>query len=152
MKRQLDAATDPAPGGCGIRARSCGMARCVDKRSQSRHREAFCVHQLVDRLRALIERLDTENVSGPEFATVAQAASRLGIGSKALRGAIQRGEIPVYHLGTCAAGRPRVHVPEVRAWALGTASDPMAKARAAGDAAARSQRSVSPHQEPRGSK
>ncbi len=110
------------------------------------------MHQLVDRLRALIERLDTENVSGPEFATVAQAASRLGIGSKALRGAIQRGEIPVYHLGTCAGGRPRVHVPEVRAWALGTASDPMAKARAAGDGAARSHRSVSPHQEPRGSK
>ena len=143
MKRQLDAATDPATGGCGIRARSCGTARCADKRSQSQHREAFCVHQLVDRLRALIECLDTENVSGPEFATVAQAASRLGIGSKALRGAIQRGEIPVYHLGTCAAGRPRVHVPEVRAWALGTASDPMAKARAAGDGAARSMTSRS---------
>ncbi len=110
------------------------------------------MHQLVDRLRALIERLDTENVSGPEFATAAQAARRLGIGTKALRGAIQRGEIPVYHLGTCAAGRPRVHVPEVRAWALGTACDPLAEARSAGDAAARSQRSVSPHQKPRGSK
>ncbi len=66
--------------------------------------------------------------------------------------AIQRGEVRVYHLGTPAGGRPRVHVPEVRAWALGTACDPMAKVRAAGDAAARSHRSVSPHQEPRGSK
>ena len=92
----------------------------------------------LDRLDALVERLEKATTCEPEFATVAQAARRLGIGTKALRGAIQRGEILVYDLGTRARGRRRVHVPEVRAWALDTACDPMAKARAAGDAAARS--------------
>ena len=57
--------------------------------------------------------------------------------------AIQRGEVRVYHLGTPAGGRPRVHVPEVRAWALATAFDPLAEARFAGDAAARSMTSRS---------
>ena len=92
----------------------------------------------IDRLESLIRRLDHATIRGPEFATVSQAARRLGIGSKALRMAIQRGEVRVYHLGTPAGGRPRVHVPEVRAWALATAFDPLAKVRAAGDAAARS--------------
>ena len=73
----------------------------------------------------------------PEFATVAQAARRLGVGIKALRGAVQRGELRTYDLGTDAGGRPRVRVAEVRAWALGTARNPHADARAAGDAAAR---------------
>jgi len=92
---------------------------------------------ILDRLEELVGRLDEASATCPEFATVAEASRFLGIGVKALRGAIQRGEVPVYALGTRAAGRPRVHVPEVRAWALGTALDPLAAARAAGDVAAR---------------
>ena len=38
--------------------------------------------------------------NSPEFATVAEAARALGIGTKALRGAVQRGEVSVYQLGT----------------------------------------------------
>jgi excisionase family DNA binding protein len=91
----------------------------------------------IDRLEALVERLERVTAPGPEFATVGQASELLGIGTKALRGAIQRGEIPVYHLGTRVGGRRRVHLPEVRSWALGTARDPLAEVRAAGDAAAR---------------
>lgn len=71
----------------------------------------------------------------PEFATVVHAARRLGVGVKALRGAVRRGEVPAYALGT--RGRPRVCVAEVRAWALSTAIDRHAEARAAGDRAAR---------------
>ena len=88
-------------------------------------------------LRQIQERLDKNRVPEPEFATVVQAARRLGIGVKALRGAVQCGDLRVYHLGTRAGGRPRVHVPEIREWALGTACDPLEAARAAGDAAAR---------------
>lgn len=89
---------------------------------------------------AAVERLKQVSSPGPEFATVEQAARRLGIGSKALRAAVQRGDVRVYTLGTPAGGRPRVHVPEVREWALGTAVDPHARARAAGDAAAKERR------------
>lgn len=91
----------------------------------------------IDRLEALIERFEAAAAHAPEFATVAQASRLLGIGIKAVRGAIHRGELLVYHLGTRSGGRLRVHVPEVRAWALSTAFDPLAEARAAGDAAGR---------------
>src|SRR5262245_40567518 len=73
----------------------------------------------------------------PEFLTITQAAQVLGIGIKALRGAVGRGEIPVYRLGTSGMGRPRVHVPEVRTWALGTRYDPFARVRASAGVAAR---------------
>ena len=84
-----------------------------------------------------IERIEAAAAPGPEFATVAQSARRLGIGVKALRGAIRRGEVRTYRLGTMSGGRPRVRVDEVRAWALGTVSDRHAEARRAGDRAAR---------------
>lgn len=91
---------------------------------------------LLDRLAALVERLEAATAPLPEFAPIIEAARRLGVGTKALRGAVQRGELRTYDLGT-RGGRPRVCVAEVREWALSTARDPLAEARAAGDAAAR---------------
>lgn len=73
----------------------------------------------------------------PEFTTVARAARILGIGVKALRGAIQRKEIRVFHLGTASRGRPRIRMAEVREWALGTEFDPYEESRRRGEATAR---------------
>lgn len=91
----------------------------------------------IDHLESLVARLEQATASIPEFATVTEASRILGVGIKALRGAIHRGDIPVYTLGTKSAGRTRVHVPEARAWALSTARDPLAGIRSAGNAAAR---------------
>ena len=92
------------------------------------------------RLESLVAQLEVAMRPEPEFVTAARAAAILGLGVKALRSAIQRGEVRVYHLGTSKRGRRRVHLPEVRTWALGTAFDPFEQARAAGDAAARSKK------------
>ncbi len=90
----------------------------------------------VERLEAVANQLERPTEPTPEFVTVARAASLIGIGEKALRGAVQRGEITVYDLGTDNGGRRRVRLDEVREWALQTRVDPMADARAAAEVAA----------------
>ncbi len=103
------------------------------------------VEQTLDVLNALVhdvrraaDRIEAAASAGPEFTTVTDAASRIGVGEKALRGAVNRGEVPVYNLGTMAGGRRRVRLDEVRAWAISTRVDPKANARAAGDRVATS--------------
>jgi hypothetical protein len=86
---------------------------------------------------AILAAIDLHEVARFEFTTVSRAALRFGIGVKALRAAIRRGEVRTFGLGTAAGGRPRVLAEEVRRWALSTAIDRHAAARQAGDAAAR---------------
>lgn len=83
------------------------------------------------------KRVESAGAPAPDFTTVADAAARIGVGEKALRGAVNRGEVPVYDLGTRAGGRRRVRLDEVREWALGTRIDPKANARETGDRVAR---------------
>ncbi len=109
-----------------------------------------CVPCCCQRLEALAQRLEAVTAAEPEFATIAEAAERLGIGIKALRSAVQRGEVLAYHLGTRAGGRPRVLVSEVRSWALRTAFDPFAEARASGGVAARRRAARSGPESPHG--
>ena len=93
--------------------------------------------RLLRRFERLADRLEQSVGPAPEFTTVSDAVSRIGIGEKALRGAVNRGEVPVYELGTKAGGRRRVRLDEVREWALSTRVDPKANARAAGDRVAK---------------
>lgn len=94
--------------------------------------------ELLARLEALVECFESAAAArSPEFVTVADAARHLGIGEKALRGAVSRGEVRVFRLGTESGGRPRVRIDEVREWGLSTIFDPSDGARRAGELAAR---------------
>lgn len=91
----------------------------------------------ISRIEVAINRLLSIATPVPEFVTVIEAARRMGIGEKTLRGAVRRGEIRSFALGTPSRGRPRVRLDEVREWAMATAFDPQAGARRAGEQAAR---------------
>lgn len=110
-------------GGEPIRVASAGPRDAVD--------------ELRDLVLALRRELNERTSVEPEFVTVACAAEVLGIGVKALRGAIQRKELRVFHLGAASHGRPRVCVAEVREWALSTEFDPYEESRRRGEATAR---------------
>lgn len=96
-----------------------------------------CTLLLLKRLEALAGRLEAISSPAPEFVTVAEASRRMGIGEKALRSAVRRGEVRAFALGTAGRGRPRVRLAEVREWAMGTVFDPQSRARRAGELAAR---------------
>lgn len=106
----------------------------IDSMDQARRADLL---GLVNRLERAIFAVEQATNGVKEFSTIAAAARQLGIGQKALRAAIRRGEVPVYALGTKSAGRPRVHIPEVRDWALSTQVDPFEAIRQSGKTAAR---------------
>ena len=95
------------------------------------------IEKQLARIEVAVERLESAAVVVPEFVTVAVAAQHFGIGEKALRGAVARGEVRVFKLGTESGGRPRVRIDDVREWALSTVFDPSEEARRAGELAAR---------------
>jgi hypothetical protein len=57
--------------------------------------------------------MESNGPESPEFLTLPHAAKRAGVGLKRLRLARDRGELPVYRLGT---RWDRVHWPELIEW------------------------------------